>query len=486
MKSIFLVNPISGRGHLDSYARLYSRALLELGYRVILLSEVDGGTTDYLARNSSGLMSSFTFISFEEARSFVPPVSLIPPSARCETSARSQMNMARRAYLVWRDEGARGIIDRCVRVPHRILLQLIPSPWLRHHLRRAEGAAWRRFLQSRLARALKLPLNFEAGRLMFSPLTECVDKVAAMPGNPAPDLVFFLYLDIMAEWERNIAVLDRPGAPPWTGILFHPLLARVQDGAIEGYFKSRSARGGVFLVPTAISAYAEAIPHLHFAVAPDVADLELPAESSELSREIRTRARDRIIVLQIGSITAHKGILTLLDLIAAADPSRFFFALIGEVHWATFAKEKGRIRSFYARAPENVYLGQGYIKSERDYNSLIAASDILYAVYEGFGSSSNSLTKAAGLRCPILVSNDSLMGERVRQFNLGAAAPEGNAGAILEKLCWLSKQSKMDFGFTAFSDEHSLEALKRVLAGALPSWTGGAEASIAAQYAAQR
>ena len=38
MKSIFLVNPISGRGHLDSYARLYARALLELGYRVVLVA----------------------------------------------------------------------------------------------------------------------------------------------------------------------------------------------------------------------------------------------------------------------------------------------------------------------------------------------------------------------------------------------------------------------------------------------------------------
>ena len=64
MKSIFLVNPVSGRGHLDSYARLYARALLELGYRVVLVAEADGGASAYLARNSAELMPSFSFVSF--------------------------------------------------------------------------------------------------------------------------------------------------------------------------------------------------------------------------------------------------------------------------------------------------------------------------------------------------------------------------------------------------------------------------------------
>jgi len=96
-----------------------------------------------------------------------------------------------------------------------------------------------------------------------------------------------------------------------------------------------------------------------------------------------------------------------------ADPDRFFFALIGEVPLGELREHKGRIRSFYTRPPENVHLFQGYIASERDYNSLIIAGDIVYAVYQGFGSSSNSLTKSAGFRRPILVSEKSLMGERV-------------------------------------------------------------------------
>jgi hypothetical protein len=454
MKTIFLVNPISGRGHLDAYARLYSRALVELGHRVVLVAEADGDTTAYLARSSPASMSSYSFISFGRTR---------------RRSARSGMNLLQRAQLVWQEEGVFGILTRCIRAPLRASLSLTPQP-VRYQVNRIARAATRRLLRTRLARALGLPLYSDSGRIFFQTLLGYVDKTATMTGCPAPDLIFFLYLDLMAELKQNTAALDRRDAWPWIGILFHPRLARDPDEPIEGYFKSRNARGGVFLVPSAVSSYAEATPHLHFALAPDVADLELPTKPPKLASEVREHARDRIIVLQIGSITSHKGIDTLLDVIAGADTGRFFFALIGEVYWDTFAEQKDRIRSFYARPPENVYLSQDYIKSERDYNSVIAASDVIYAVYQGFGSSSNSLTKAAGFRRPILVSENSLMGDRVVSFNIGSTAPEGNASAILEKLGWLAAQPKESFGFKAFDEEQSVEALKSVLAKALPAW----------------
>jgi hypothetical protein len=455
MKSVFLINPISGRGHLDAYARLYSRALIELGYRVVLLAEADGETTNYLARNNSTLASSFSFVSFDQAR---------------RHSAQAGMHLLQRAQFVWQEEGVLGLLKRCIRVPLRTLLSLTPRP-VRYQVDRIGQALVRRLLRTRFARALGLPSFYsDAGRIRFRTLIGCVDETLKMPGYSRPDLVFFLYLDLMTEQKQNTAPLDQPGVPPWIGILFHPRLAQAADKPIEGYFKSRNARGGVFLVPSAVAAYADAIPHLHFALAPDVADLELPTKPPRLAADMRERARDRTIVLQIGSITAHKAIDTLLDVINAADPSRFFFALIGEVYWDTFAEQKDRIRSFYARVPENVFISQDYIKSERDYNSVIAASDIMYAVYQDFRSSSNSLSKAAGFRRPILVSENSLMGDRVLSFNIGSVAPEGDTTTILEKLGWLAAQPLDSFGFKAFEEEQSLEALKRMLADALPSW----------------
>jgi hypothetical protein len=456
MKSIFLVNPISARGHLDAYARLYSRALIELGYSVVLLAETDGDTTDHLARCRPDLEPSFSFVSFGQAR------------RSAGISGRAKILM-QRAQLVWRSEGIFGLLSRSVRVPHRLLLSLL-SESSQNKVKRIERAVVRRLLGTQLAQLFDLAFRFDAGKIPFEPLLEYVGKAVTMPGHSAPDLVFFLYLDLMAEQNRNTAALDRPDSWPWIGILFHPRLAQNPDGRIEGYFKSENARGGVFLVPSAIPAYAEAMPHLHFALAPDVADLELPAELPALAGDIRKHAGGRTIVLQIGSITAHKGIPTLLDVIASADPSRFFFALIGEVHWESFAEHKYCVRSFYSRPPENVYLSQGYVKNERDYNGIITACDIIYAVYQNFGSSSNSLTKSAGFRRPILVSENSLMGERVRRSNIGSVVSEGDVRGILEKLSWLAEQPNDRFGFEAYHEEQSVEELKKVLANALPSW----------------
>ena len=113
MKSIYLVNPISGRGHLDSYARLYSRALLELGYMVVLVAETDGDTLAYLERNCSGLRQSFSFAPFEEPR---------------RSGQLSGMAViAHTVRRVWRDEGIPGLLVRCARVPRRFYCHMHPN-----------------------------------------------------------------------------------------------------------------------------------------------------------------------------------------------------------------------------------------------------------------------------------------------------------------------------------------------------------------------
>jgi glycosyltransferase involved in cell wall biosynthesis len=455
MKSIYLVNPVSGRGHLDSYARLYSRALIELGHKVVLIAETDGDTLAYLERNCAGLRQSFSFAPFDEPRR---PGALTGMTVIAHTMRR-----------VWRDEGIAGLLVRCVRIPRRFLLSHT-SERFQNTVLGLERAVARRVLGGRLGQWLNLASYFDGRRMSFATLRRYIDAAVRMPGRSSPDLVLFLYLDLMAERSRNIAALDRAGGWPWTGILFHPRKNKNRNSPPEAYFNSSNARGAVFLVPAAIGVYAAAIPQLHFALAPDVADIELPAKSAEIADEIRRRARGRIVVLQIGSITAHKGIPTLLDVIEAADPNRFFFALVGEVHWESFAENERRVRLTFAQPPENVFVHQGYMASESDYNSLMAACDIVYAVYQGFNSSSNSLTKAAGLGRPILVAANCLMGERVLASGIGAAAPESDAGGILAELDRLASRPKDSFSFERYRKQHSLEELKSALAEALPRW----------------
>jgi len=458
MKSIFLVNAISGQGHLDSYARLYSRALLELGHRVVLVAATDGGTADYLARNEID-RTHYSFVAFSEASSPRPLVD----------GTRGQLPLRARAKLVWREEGALGILRRLIRVPVRIGKRLIPES-ARLQWRMLKRTAFVYLSQFRAMQALRRVLFPDAGRLLFTTMTRYVQNAVALQGGERPDLVFFLYLDMMAEGPINIAALDAPDHGPWAGIRFHPRLRESPAARIERYFESRNARGGVFLVPEADKIYAKAMPGLKFLLAPDVADLELAAQLPSVAKEIRSRAADRTIILQVGTIAPHKGIMMLLDVIAKADPQRFFFALVGEVYWPSFGDDEPKLRNFYAQPPENVFTYDRYMAEERDYNSLVAACDVVYAVYAGFNSSSNSLTKAAGLRRPILAAKNSLMGERVVAHHIGLAAANDNVQEIIAALERLAAIKDDGLSFNEYADRHSLGELKSVLAKGLSLW----------------
>jgi hypothetical protein len=190
---------------------------------------------------------------------------------------------------------------------------------------------------------------------------------------------------------------------------------------------------------------------------------------SELASRVAGRAAGRTIVLQLGSISPHKNIAQLISVIKHADPTRFFFAIIGEVFWDSFSGEAA-LRHFFASPPENCLCQSSYIDDERELNSLIAGSDILYAVYTGFRGSSNTLTKAATFEKPVIVSDESVMGERVRSYRLGEVTRNGDVEAIVSCLERLCSQSKSEFGFAAYRRDHSEEALQRDLAKLLSRW----------------
>ncbi len=450
---IVLVNPISGRGHLDAYARLYSRALVELGATVTLVAATDGGTRNYLARNCPQHAANFSFVPSETAEALPHARRLLPAH--------------KRALMVVREEGVAGLARRAVTVPVRLTMRVLTKP-VEAILRRC---------RNRVGSAASRLLGVDANRLSFVSVVGSVRGACLSEGGRFPDLVVVLYLDLMSERPREVKALEGAGFGPWVGILFHPRLMADRTAKLEKYFQSQRARGAIFLVPDAMPVYASAAPTLSFALAPDVADLELAANKPRLAIEIRRRAAGRSVVFIIGSIAPHKGIMTALDVIARVDPKRYFFAIIGEVHWESFGADEAALREFYNCAPENVFIHEGYVEDERDYNSTLSECDILYSVYRGFNSSSNALTKSAGLHIPILVSAGTLMGERVIACDIGAIAPEGDPAGIESSLDKLVGRAKDSFGFDIYLQQHSLERLKLVLLDALNEWVGSAQHS---------
>lgn len=437
------MNAISGHGHLDLYARLYSAAALELGHSVVLITGDGEGVRQWLRTHCPNHLDRFTVLTRNE---LAPPETRpIPPDELPPLPVR----MVR----VWRTEGAGGVVNRLLAYGRRLVQRPL-------ELTLGRLALGRRLLESMTAPKYRisfrdLVLEIRSGRT----------RVGA-----APDLVFFLYLDMMAEDRTSRRYLERLGAP-WAGILFHPRYhGTLANARPERYFETSTARGAAFLNPHFLAPYSAALPTEIFGLVPDVTDASLPEQEPALVSEIRRRARGRAIVAQLGSLSPEKGVLTFLQAIAHARRDEYFFVIVGEIFWTAFGPDEASFRRFVANPPENCFIHDGYVEDERVLNAVIRAADVLFAVYPTMRDSSNTLTKAALLERPVIVSNQYLMGERVTAHRLGAAvAPEdveGILGAVLE----LRRRQPDDFGFAEYRAAHSLDSLRTAFGALVEAW----------------
>jgi len=455
---IYLINSISGRGHLDMYARLYSECLLDQGYRVVLVSEHDPGFSNEIINARPDRAGRFAFFTRDGLReggfTFNQPPHA-SPAAQASGSSQPQRGLPRRVLAKLRRIGGKaarrmGALNK-----------------------RAE-AAIRRLRVDRME-AVKDKLNpkryspYSAG-VNFAHITDEIREAAVRLGWK-PDLLVFMYFDMMRQDRESVSALDELGVP-FGGILFHPTGSYANGGFHpERYFLCSTARGAIFLNPQPIPAYAARFPNQRFDSFPDVTEHDVTPEPSPLVVEIKRRAGYRSIVLQLGTLSPHKGLFDLIDLIRRADPKQFFFAIVGEPMWESYGDRKEELRGFFADLPENCIAQLGYLDDPRELNSLIDAADILYAVYKGtFKNSSNTITKAAIFRKPILVNDQYLMAARVKKYALGEAVKSGD---IDDTLFWLEEvaaRPRERFDFEGCARDHSIAALNIALPRLIAEW----------------
>jgi hypothetical protein len=89
---------------------------------------------------------------------------------------------------------------------------------------------------------------------------------------------------------------------------------------------------------------------------------------------------------------------------------------------------------------------------------LLWAADILFAAYKNFRISSNMPGKAAHFSKPILVSDEFLMGYRVRLYGIGLAVPQDNVRAMLAALEQLAVDPVPPENFAAYRADFSEQA----------------------------
>jgi glycosyltransferase involved in cell wall biosynthesis len=166
---------------------------------------------------------------------------------------------------------------------------------------------------------------------------------------------------------------------------------------------------------------------------PDLANLALPPNPSKVACHILERAKGRKIVVHLGHMQQSKGSAVLAEIAHRDFLENCFYVFVGDVNWSTFEEQQqSSMRSLEKQ--ENVFVFFDRLESESDLNELIHLADVCYAAYIDFPNSSNILTKCAGLRCPIVVSEGYLMADRVKAFNLGLCVPECNVDASVKAL----------------------------------------------------
>lgn len=445
--TVFLYNPISGQGHLDSYARIYTEACLRLGYRTVLVSGSDAGITDYVHRClPSECAQRFTWVSFHEA-----------------DRSDSELQRIKQSQVAIRNR----LGPICVT---RALLRRTSSAWL--HVTKGAYRVIRPMLPPKCQHwlaSISQSINPDHGRITYALVATRVCSAGRLT-KLSPSLVFVLYLDLMSHRLSDIRTMDSSIGCGWAGILFHPARVRNDAQPLERLFASNSLKGLLFLNPYSVVRYQDTHPHLFFVRAPDVTVTECTESNSRLAQSMVAQAAGRRIVLMIGAISGFKGLKEFIDIIKHPNSHDLFFAIIGHVHWSTLGRDEQDIRDFYSRASDNVFTHDAYLEDEAVYNELVSCSDVIYAVYRGAMGSSNTLTKAAFFARPVLVAEDSYLGELVLASGTGAVVEPGNAQAACQALNELLCRSIPKASYDAYYRSNSLTALQATLEKAFRAW----------------
>lgn len=453
-RTVYLLNPISGHGHLDSWARIFTAAFLELGHRVVLVTQQQDGLASWLERRKVGDLGRLRITSpYVE-----PEIEDEDNDTSLETPGDSRP-LKERIARIYRKEGFRGLGFRIKRrfLYYSQIVWFFCTKWI-----------------YRYKNHLRIDVNFISPLMFTQSIKNCIDETKWQP-----DLIFILYLDMLTrnrhqweEWEKQLPYV-------WGGIQFSPSSNRINPRLpLDTWFTRSYFLGACFLLDEASSFYKNLLPKKTFSTIPDITDVERLSSPSQLMNQIMERSAGRTIIFAGGTLDVRKGLATLAQVILQAPASDFFFLIVGRIYWETYdAETAGLLRSVFENPPENVFAHLQFVEDEREFTSLMGLADIIYAVYNNFPYSSNMLSKAAHLERPLIVSDGYEMGRRVKEYGLGFTVPEGDAEAILKALIEVRQREFAPGNFASYRKDNSFEALQNTLQEFLTGCLDGAEIS---------
>ena len=401
---VLVYNPLSGHGHLDSWNAMFISVLLAGGYRVLALT---------------------------------PDV----PALQQRLNLEGQPSAAKLEILNWA-------------VLKPTLIQRVFSKAMRLG----------RIVKDKFTRRESEPFEHDPELNYLEPL-EFVTRVhrALNHTKAKPSLIINMYMDLyrtdQARWDEAQTYITRHAVAPWIGLRFIPA-----KYPVEGYYKTSSLSGMCFLDEDIVQSYSIALPEKQFCYLPDITNTDLPKTGSTRAIKIKQLARGRKIVFMGGTIGTTKNLSKWLSVVECADPSKWFFVQIGEIHQdALYEDDLQAYKKITMALPEHLYVESSYLPDERAFNEMIVCADILFAVYRDFKISSNMLGKAASFKKPILVADQYSMGERVRRYGLGQAVSQDHVVQMYTALNKLAAHELDLAGFNAYCRDFSQQALREQL-----------------------
>lgn len=132
-----------------------------------------------------------------------------------------------------------------------------------------------------------------------------------------------------------------------------------------------------------------------------------------------------------------------------------------------FQAEYDWIYSVVNARPPNCLFHFERIPQESQFNALVYSCDVLFAAYENFPYSSNILAKSAAFKKPVIASAGGCMGRRVERFEIGLTISEGSVDECiqaLQKLLNSSSKTQLKLEFEGYHSLHSHQRLKTIFA----------------------
>lgn len=436
---ILLYNPISGHGHLDSWLNIFSTILIERGYHVLLLTPNHTSLIIHLTQRGLSdsdklqilhwpttlqnlTMSAWKCLCIRYLNEM--PCTKTPENAKWPEKIKK--SACRSAF-------------RMIRTIHKITCKYSK------HIKTAK--------KTRETDAYLLPPGEMALRI----------QQAVQQARHPPDFVFVMYMDMFKSHPSQWTMPGQQMGTPWAGIRFSPR-ALTKGEQAEGHYTDPQLRGMCFLDRQATNNYQKKFPTKTFQHLPDITNAALPTTEPDLARKLRTQAGGRHIVILGGSLDTRKNIAGFCKLATLADPQEWFFALVGRTYPNTFNDaDRQALKKLKEMEKINTMLHLDYIEDECNFNAMLSASNIIFAVYKNFPYSSNMLSKSAWLRRPIIVSDRYQMGEQVLHYGIGRATDENNPKLWLDELTSLRATGIPDEAFSRYNNVFSEEALGNAL-----------------------